>query len=352
MRRMVNGIQEVAIGVSDAQHAFNWYRKNFGADVVLSKHEGRVPLMQPYTGQIEQSRQSILAINMQGGGGFKVWQYTSRIPEPPIESIQLGDTGIFAVKLRSKDINVAYRYFQKSGVTILTEPVKNVAGVEHFFIRDPYNNIFDIVQDEYCFSKTDSCTGGISGVVIGVKDINESIAFYKTVLGYDHMISKTAGIFDDFESLPGGEHIFKRAILGHKRASTGAFGKLFGPGYVELVEVQSRVAKTIYADRIWGDLGFMHVCYDVSGMTAHQEVCKREGYDFTVDNHSVTDAAGNICCQSAYGEDPDGSLIKYIEAKKLALLNNLLKIDLTKRLHEKPLPDWIVKCLRFKRTRV
>ena len=45
MKRTINGIQQIGIGVANAQEAFDWYRKIFGTDVVVFKDAATASLM-------------------------------------------------------------------------------------------------------------------------------------------------------------------------------------------------------------------------------------------------------------------------------------------------------------------
>jgi hypothetical protein len=50
----------------------------------------------------------------------------------------------------------------------------------------------------------------------------------------------------------------------------------------------------------------------------------------------------------AYNEDPDGTLIEYVETHKLQIVKKLgISLNLQKRDPEKSLPDWMLKALRF-----
>ena len=223
MKRTINGIQQVGIGVANAQEAFDWYRKIFGTDVIVFKDAATASLMKKYTGNEEHQRLAILAMNMQSGGGFEIWQYTSRTPKSPVGLLQLGDLGIFAVKIKCKDVQVTYQQYKSNGVAILTVPTKSPAGLEHFFMQDPYGNVFEIVEDNYWFCNNEHLTGAVCGIIIGVSDINHSVSFYRNILGYDELISNATGAFEDFKNLSGGSHTFKRVLLGHSRKISGAF---------------------------------------------------------------------------------------------------------------------------------
>ena len=54
----------------------------------------------------------------------------------------------------------------------------------------------------------------------------------------------------------------------------------------------------------------------------------------------------------SYIEDPDGTLIEFVEAHKLPIFKKWgLFINLKKRKHKKPLPDWMLKTMSFNRVR-
>lgn len=351
MKHLINGIQQVGIGVSDADAAFIWYRKFFGTDIVIFKDAAKASLMKQYTGDEIHNRYAILALNMQGGGGIEIWQYTSREPQSTSTPIQLGDLGIFAVKIKSNNINATYEFYKKNDVTILTTPSNNPAGVAHFYIKDPYNNVFEIVEDDNCFMNTKSLTGAVCGVVIGVNDIETSINFYKNILGYDQIIYSKAAVFNEWGQLEGGANHFNRVLLGQSKKQSGAFGNLLGSSHIELVQVTDRKPKKIFDNRYWGDLGFIHVCFDINGMTLHDEICSKNGYPLTVNSCSsfeMENASGHF----AYNEDPNGTLIEYVETHKVPILKKLgLYLNLRKRNPEKTLPNWIVRCLQFQRVK-
>ena len=60
-------------------------------------------LMLPYTGGEPRKRHAILALNLRGGGGLEIWQYTERTPAAPSFEPQLGDLGIYILKIKSTD---------------------------------------------------------------------------------------------------------------------------------------------------------------------------------------------------------------------------------------------------------
>ena len=80
----------------------------FGMDCRIFEDETEAKLMLPYTGGKPQSRHAILALNLQSGGGFEVWQYKGREPVPIADDIRIGDLGILVCKMKVRNIDTAY----------------------------------------------------------------------------------------------------------------------------------------------------------------------------------------------------------------------------------------------------
>ena len=108
----IAGIQQIGIGVPDVHEAFKWYRENFGMDIPVFEEAAEANLMLPYTGGQAQKRHAILAINMKGGGGFEIWQYTSRVPQAPEFEIQLGDLGFYCTRIKTTDVKESYAFLK------------------------------------------------------------------------------------------------------------------------------------------------------------------------------------------------------------------------------------------------
>jgi catechol 2,3-dioxygenase-like lactoylglutathione lyase family enzyme len=349
MARYINGIQQVGIGVSDARQAFDWYRKMLGTDILVFEDRATATLMHRYTGGSAHQRHALLAMNLQGGGGLEIWQYTSRTPVAPPAPPQLGDLGIFAIKIKCSTIEAAHAKLSAAGQA--TPIAHHPCGSRHFFIQDIWGNWFNITENGRLFAKGQHVTAGVAGAIIGVSDIERSRRFYATVLGYTELPHSAEGLFADWQGVAGSGHHFKRVLLGRPESTTGAFGKLLGPTVIELVQATDRQPTKIFDNRYWGDLGFIHLCFDINGMETHEQICAAAGHPLTVNSRNSF-GMGRAAGHFAYNEDPDGTLIEYVETHKVPILKKMgWYLNLAKRKPEKPLPDWMVKCLRFSRVK-
>ena len=142
----------------------------------------------------------------------------------------------------------------------------------------------------------------------------------------------------------------------HSKPRLGSFSKLLGPSVMELIQVMDREPEQIFNNRFWGDLGFIHLCYDIKGMDALRIECKSKGFAFKVDStHTLkteTFDMGEAAGHFAYIEDPDGTLIEFVETDKIPIMKKLgWYLDLRKRDPRKPLPNWILKTLKFSRVK-
>jgi len=346
---IISGIQQVGIGVSNVHDAFKWYNTRLGVDIPIFEEAAEANLMLPYTGGQPHKRHAILAINIKGGGGFEIWQYTSRTPVPPSFTPQLGDLGLFCAKIKTSNINTTYEDLKAQSVKILGEISQDLRGKKHFFIQDPWSNLFEIVEDDTWFAQGLKSTGGPVGMIIGVTDIERSKKFYADILGYDQILGFEENNFSDLSVLPGGSGKFKRVILGHSKPRQGPFSELFGKSYIELVQAIDYKPKKIFENRFWGDLGFIHLCFDIKNMAALKSKCESAGHPFTIDGGAgfeMGEAAGHF----TYIEDPDGTLIEFVETKKIPVMKKLgWYLDLRKRDPRKPLPHFMLKALKFNR---
>ncbi len=347
---MISGIQQIGIGVADAAEAFTWYRQYFGMDILLFDDIAEASLMKHYTGGQAHQRRAILALNLKGGAGLEIWQFKDRMPQAA-PSIILGDTGISSAKIKSADVHTSFQSLKSKKIELLTEITKTPDGKEHFFVRDPYQNIFEIIEDDDWFSSNHFHLGGSVGCTIGVTDINRSKKFYQDVLGYDQIVYDEENYFDDLANLPGGKNKVRRVLLKHSSKREGTFSQLLGNSQIELIQVMDRMPKKIFADRYWGDLGFIHLCFDVHNMSKLKEKCDLHGHPFTTDSSSsfsMSEAAGHF----SYIEDPDGTLIEFIETHRIPVIKKIgWYLNLKKRNLKKPLPIWMLKSLRFNRVK-
>jgi catechol 2,3-dioxygenase-like lactoylglutathione lyase family enzyme len=213
-----------------------------------------------------------------------------------------------------------------------------------------------MVEGNSWFRNEKKVGGGSSGALIGVADIPKSRTVYSDILGFDRVVYDCTGNFPDLASLPGGNNEFRRVLLKRTDPLSGYFSRMFGPGEIELISLSTNTGKRIYRDRMWGDPGFIHLCFDIWGMDELKKYCAGVGFPFAVDSKlsqegnkfDMGEAAGHF----AYIEDHDGVLIEFVETHKIPVLKKLgWYIDLSKRNSYKPLPDWILKAMRFSRVK-
>ena len=354
-KKVICGIQQVGIGVKNVEESWAWYKDVLGFDVKMFGDVGVAKKMLPYTGGKPQPRYAILILNLRGGGGFEVWEPRERELNYIGFTPRLGDLGIFACKVKSKNVKRAYKLMTKKKVTILTEPALNPAGKQHFFIMDPWNNIFEIEEDKYCFIDEEKFTGGCNGVILGVSDMDKSIEFYSKILDYDKVEYDVTETFEDLKGVPGSNYKLRRVMLKRSKPIEGPLSDVMGTSHLELVERTAKSgahkAKKLYEGRLWGDPGFIHLCFDIRNMREVKKCCAEMGHEFVCDggrNFKMGEANGHF----NYIEDPDGTLIEFVETFRIPILKKLgIYLNLKDRDDSKPLPKWIMKCLRFMKSK-
>jgi catechol 2,3-dioxygenase-like lactoylglutathione lyase family enzyme len=354
MTKQINGIQQLGVGVENLKVSFDWYRQNFGMDILVFDEKATAKLMLPHTGGLTRERHAVLAVNMQGGGGFEVWQHTEKVPVLPNFEIQLGDLGISVGKMKTYDIEKSFDSFSQKGLQLLTAIENDPIGNKHFFMKDPFGNCWEFVQCSTFFKKTKATNGGILGVIIGVNNIDESLSVYRDILNYDTIAYDVTSDFTDFKGVPGGQNQFRRVLLKPSEVRSSPFSPLFGNSEIELIQVLDREPVDIFKDRMWGDPGFIHLCFDIHGMDLLREEVKSKGFPFTVDSahQGETFDMGEAAGSFAYIQAPEGTLVEFVETHKVPIMKKWgLFIDLRKRPAQKPLARWILKLFGLKRVK-
>jgi catechol 2,3-dioxygenase-like lactoylglutathione lyase family enzyme len=262
---------------------------------------------------------------------------------------RLGDLGIFAGVLKSRDPREAYEHLQESGAAV-TPIVAGPDGRERFFATDPLGNLFQIVPSAEWFGRP-AVVGGVAGAVIGSSDIDRALPLYREILGFDEIVYDESGTFDDLRAVEDGDASVRRVLLTHSRPRRGAFAELFGPATIELVQRRDGRGERIFRDRYWGDLGFIHLCFDVQEMDDLAAACAKAGHAFTVDSAKTFDM-GDAGGRFSYIEDPDGTLIEFVETHKVPIMKALgISLNLAKRPPARPLPRWMIKLLGLGRVK-
>ena len=349
---MISGIQQIGLGTENFRKSWNWLIEMFGADIRILEDDTVAERMLRYTGGVPQKRHACIAVNLQGGGGFEVWQYSERKPCPPSFEAAAGDLGVFAAKVNCSDVpafhrEISARWKEVGALDALPD------GTPCFYVKDLYGNVFQVVEQSYVFIPDRKMTGGIGGALVGVTDMEKSVAFYRDILGYDKVRYDVTDHFEDWDLLPGTEGRFRRVLLSPSKPREGAFSGLLGPDSVELVQALDRTPRKIFEGRFWGDPGFIQICYDVCNMRALEKFCAEKGYPFTVDScpGDTTFDMGEASGHFTYTEDPDGTLIELVETHKIPVVAKLgWYLDMRKRDRRKPPPKCRVR-LRGRVTR-
>ncbi len=352
---IVSGIQQIGIGVGNVEQAYAWYKEYFGMNVMVFDEWADAEFMLPYTGGTPKSRHACLSLNLQGGGGFEIWQHTSFTPRRAEFDILPGDLGVYACKIKCKDAQKYYDLLKSKGQRVSEKVYSDATGRAFFYVTDPFGNLFQIVQptdsqagwlfDEGCL------TGGVYGAVVGTHDMAAAMKFYAAMAGYDQVLSDETKSFDDFAA-QGVDTEVRRVVLRHSQPRKGPFSQILGPSEIELIEAHDRAVapRKIFKDRMWGELGFIQICFDIRNMSAHRQKCTSLGYPFTVDSQSYQSdfnmgAAGG---DFAYNEDPSGAVIEYVQTNKVSILKRFgIALNLAKRSDTEPLPRFVAWCLRF-----
>ena len=200
----INGIQQIGLGNNDVYATWQWYIDHFNFDLPIFDEEAEAALMLPYTDGKPRSRHAVLALNYQGGGGLEIWKHTSFEPRASKNKILPGDLGIYASKIKVTDIQSSFQLLKSKSLNVLTPIIENSNG-GYFYMKDLNGNVIQVVEATDWHKKKNWHSGGISGAILGVSDINKAIPFYRDILGYDQIIIDETGLQEEFSLLGEGK---------------------------------------------------------------------------------------------------------------------------------------------------
>ncbi len=351
---MIHGLQHIGIGFRDLDRAWDFYRDILHFDVPLSRSRRVADRMGSLTGG-PQERRVIIALNLLGGGLVEIFQFLSKEPKPA-EPLSMTDTGVLSVSCKVTDIEMAFDELKGKGVRILAEPY-SLAGssIRQMFIEDTEGNLVGLVEMpglNYSVKVKNASIGGFLFPTIGVSDMEKSLKFYRDLLGYDTVVYDKKGKFEELAVLPDGELTMRRVILKRGRPSTSLFSFYLDGGMIELIEAETEgKRKHRFRGRGWGDQGIMEVCLDVSDIgDTYRELTGKGARPVIEANEDRFDMGEGSSALFGYVADPDGTWIELAEIVSFPIWGSL-SFDLSKRKKNKPLSSFVLKLLRFARSK-
>ncbi len=349
MAYRINGFQHIGVAVQDMDASLRFYRKFIGLDIPFFDSVAAAPLMQSHTKNEVITKRASMVMNLMGGCAMEVIRATSFEPQAPGFQLEMGDLGIFVTQVKCPDIQQAHDFCAKAQDANPSPLTNSRHGGQTFFITDPDGNYFQYVEGGDWYTAPRHISGGVTGCTIGVNNIETSMKLYADLLGYDKIRFDETGTFEEWASIPGGSRKFRRVILEQSQPPAGGFAKVTARTFIELVQDLDRNPRRIFENRIWADLGFVHLGLDVRGMKELGAALSREGYGFRCDSHDALDM-GNTKVHCTYIDDPDETWLELIEVHKVPIIEKWgIFLNVAKRDPEKPLPDLMLKALRFSR---
>lgn len=348
-RAGVTGIMCLAIGVKDSRAAISWYKNAFGMDVNIFSQTGNTQDFSAITDDKALLRETNFLVNRFGGGGMKITRLLDCEPRPCAFTPRYGDLGIFCGKIKCTDLLSHYERFSIMTDTDISPLMKDPLGHYHFWVRDPFGNFFQVMESDQWYQTPEHTTGGVLGVVVGVKDMDAALPFYRDILGIREVIYDYSGEFSDIPTQGLYRQRYRRILLRKPPSGIGYFSRLWGEIQIELVQPLDRAGRYIYEGRHWGDCGFMHLNFEAANLTTLRQKTMVYDCPLTVD---IIDYP--ICTKGNAKffilSDPDKTLFMFSEPEHVPFIPELgLFISVTGRDAYKPLPRWMVKLMVMRR---
>lgn len=346
----IQGMQHIGIAITDMDRTLRLYRRLFGMNIPFFDSVQAAPLMDSHTRGETITKRASMVMNLQGGCAFEVLRPTSFEPKPAGWTIAQGDLGLTTVQMKTPDIERMHAHaLATEGARVDAELRETPWGAKTFYLRDPDDTLFQVLEADDWFERPKHPSGGVMGCTVGVSSIEKALTLYADKLDYSVVLFDEEGVFEDWAHLPGGKERYRRVRLTQPNPGAGGFGPVTGQTYIELVQALDRKGRFIFEDRIWCDTGIAHLGFDVRGMQALGAELDTVGFGFRCDSNDAI-GMGETKVHCTYIDDPDECWIELIEVHKVPIVEKWgLFLDVKKRDPDGPLPTWMLKALRFSR---
>jgi catechol 2,3-dioxygenase-like lactoylglutathione lyase family enzyme len=287
---MIKGLHHAKLSVLDLDGAIAFFTRGAGLAVErrarLTAGEDELSAL----GLVDPLAESVL---LRGPNGFlEVLRFERPAPGAP-EDRPVCAAGVTHICLQHQDMRDLASRFEAAGATFHAAPVALGTGYEYCYIRDAETNVLELEGNPVAPPPPGPW---LSHVSISTPDVDRLSAFYGAVLGRGVRATGQYGgnpLIDRITRLTGTR--VRVAWL-----DAGNLG-------LEIMQYLSPPTTASAAERGLARLGYGCISFEVSDLAAERSRLAEVGVRF----HGATVAGEQTI--SAFGRDPDGNLIQFIE---------------------------------------
>ena len=141
---MIEGIEHIALSVSDLERSIDFYCKNLNCKVIRIIEAGTNPLLGKVVGLPDCVAR--IAHLQSGSNMFELFQYIKPRGKNIPEDHKQADHGFTHAGFRSSDVRNDYRKMKENGVKFVSEPVEFRKDVWICYFYGPDNEVCEIRQ--------------------------------------------------------------------------------------------------------------------------------------------------------------------------------------------------------------
>lgn len=287
---MIKGLHHAKLSVLDLDGAVAFFAR--GAGLAAQRRGslapvGGTPDSDGVQGPVAQS------VLLRGPNGFlEVLRFERPAPGVP-EDLPVCAAGITHICLQHQDMRELASRFEAAGAAFHAAPVALGTGYEYCYIRDPETNVLELEGNPVAPPPPGPW---LSHVSISTPDVDRLSSFYAAVLG---RCVRATGQY-------GGNPLIDRItrLTGTKvRVAWLDAGNLG----LEIMQYLNPATTSSGAERSLARLGYGCITFEVSNLAAERPRLAEVGVRFQGATLAGKEA------MSAFGRDPDGNLIQFIE---------------------------------------
>ena len=303
----VSGVHHVAIGVRNLETMKSFYRDALGFTEVFAEFgQSEQELMYEVVRASHVVFGGVILKQKAGGILVELIRMTFPVARSIREDFRYGDIGVAKITVAVSDVRTAYEEL-KDKVNFCSRPklaaITEWGDYSFVYCRDPEGNLIELVSMTKVEVK--GRFGGARWIGISVTNLERSLSFYQKTLGFHVVIMNSHESFSGLvDEVSGGEDTRIRSCL---LAATSK-----DDGMIELFEVLKPRGRSIPFATMWGDYGYLQVCFncdDIREVKAHGEEL---GMEFLCEPKRMEGGIPDHPGEFLYGKDPDGIPIEFL----------------------------------------
>ncbi len=332
---MINALHHIAIGVSNIDTSYRFYRDVLGFSIKLldctqtlpPDNSGKYFAIDRAHESNQHRLRTLFALHPCGGAGIELFELPTRERPSEAKPLRWGDLGAFELGVRVQNLTKFNCFCRAQGVSFLCPSFVRDGHRDPFwqgaYLTDPDGLLIQVLEgplDHDHRLRNRSGTLGIHHLGIGVSQLAPARQFYSEFLGFDKTLLAWKGAVPEILSVPAGPQETEALFLERSQPSQSDLNPL-NRGAIKLVKVANQEGPpTGCSHRKYGELGLTEIALDVRDIDSLIADFDSQGTESLLAKSELDMGPGSRAWIALFADPFSGATIELVKMKRLLFL--------------------------------